>query len=145
MSQAKAGDTVRMHYSGSFADGTQFDSSQGRDPLEFQLGPGQIIPGLDNALQGMAEGDTKQVVVEPAEAYGDRDPARIQAVPREQIPDHIPVDPGTQLQMQTPDGQTLPVIVTEANDSEVTLDANHPLAGQQLTFDVELVEIKEAG
>ncbi|WP_375262038.1 peptidylprolyl isomerase [Palleronia sp.] len=144
MSQAKAGDTVRMHYSGSLADGTQFDSSKGRDPLEFQLGSGQIIPGLDNALQGMAEGDTKQVVVEPAEAYGDRDPARIQAVPREQIPDHIPVDPGTQLQMQTPDGQTLPVMVTDANDAEVTLDANHPLAGQQLTFDVELVEIKEA-
>lgn len=145
MSQAKAGDTVRMHYSGTLADGTQFDSSKGRDPLEFQLGSGQIIPGLDSALQGMAEGDTKQVVVEPSEAYGDRDPARIQAVPREQIPDHIPVDPGTQLQMQTPDGQTLPVMVTDANDSEVTLDANHPLAGQKLTFDVELVEIKQAG
>lgn len=141
MSQAKPGDTVRMHYSGSLADGTQFDSSEGRDPLEFTLGSGQIIPGLDRAMTGMEVGETKQVVVEPGDAYGDRDPSRIQAVPREQIPDHIPTEPGTQLQMQTPEGQTLPVMVAEASESEVTLDANHPLAGQKLTFDVELVEI----
>ena len=141
MSQAKPGDTVRMHYTGSLADGTEFDSSAGRDPLEFQLGSGQIIPGLDAGVTGMEVGDTKTVVIEPSDAYGDRDPARVQAVPREQIPDHIPVEPGTQLQMQTPDGQTMPVMVAEADQSQVTLDANHPLAGQQLTFDVELVEI----
>lgn len=141
MSQAKPGDTIRMHYTGSLADGTTFDSSEGRDPLEFQLGSGQIIPGLDQGVTGMEVGDSKKVVIEPAEAYGDRDPSRIQAVPREQIPEHIPTDPGTQLQMQTPDGQTMPVVVAEVNESEVTLDANHPLAGQQLTFDVELVEI----
>ena len=141
MSQAKPGDTVRMHYSGSLADGTQFDSSQGRDPLEFTLGSGQIIPGLDQAMTGMEPGESKQVVVEPSDAYGDRDPARIQAVPREQIPEHIPTEPGTQLQMQTPEGQTLPVVVADANETEVMLDANHPLAGQKLTFDVELVEI----
>lgn len=142
MSQAKPGDTVRMHYSGSLADGTEFDSSRGRDPLEFTLGSGQIIPGLDGAMAGMEVGETKQVVVAPDDAYGERDPARIQSVPREQIPDHIPTDPGTQLQMQTPDGQTLPVTVAKATETEVMLDANHPLAGQQLTFDVELVEIK---
>ncbi|CAM4306350.1 FKBP-type peptidyl-prolyl cis-trans isomerase [Palleronia rufa] len=141
MSQAKPGDTVRMHYTGSLADGTEFDSSAGRDPLEFRLGSGQIIPGLDAGVTGMEVGDTKTVVIEPSDAYGDRDPARVQAVPREQIPDHIPVEPGTQLQMQTPDGQTMPVMVAEADQSQVTLDANHPLAGQQLTFDVELVEI----
>ncbi len=141
MSQAKPGDTVRMHYSGSLADGTQFDSSEGRDPLEFTLGSGQIIPGLDKAMTGMEVGESKQVVVEPDEGYGDRDPSRIQAVPREQIPDHIPTEPGTQLQMQTPEGQTMPVVVAETNETEVTLDANHPLAGQKLTFDVELVEI----
>jgi len=141
MSQAKPGDTVRMHYTGSLADGTEFDSSAGRDPLEFQLGSGQIIPGLDAGVTGMEVGATKTVVIEPSDAYGDRDPARVQAVPREQIPDHIPVEPGTQLQMQTPDGQTMPVMVAEADQSQVTLDANHPLAGQQLTFDVELVEI----
>ncbi len=141
MSQAKEGDTVRMHYSGSLPDGTKFDSSEGRDPLEFTLGSGQIIPGLDSAVTGMEVGESKQVTVGPAEGYGDRDPSRIQAVPRDQIPEHIPTDPGTQLQMQTPEGQTLPVVIAEANDSEVTLDANHPLAGQKLTFDVELVEI----
>ncbi|QFU09484.1 FKBP-type peptidyl-prolyl cis-trans isomerase SlyD [Rhodobacteraceae bacterium THAF1] len=142
MSQAKAGDTIAMHYSGSLADGTTFDSSQGREPLEFQLGSGQIIPGLDSALHGMEQGDKKQVKIAPEQAYGDRDPARVQAVPREQIPADIPVDPGTQLQMQTPDGQAIPVMVTESNDTEVTIDANHPLAGQELTFDVEIVEIK---
>lgn len=141
MSQAKPGDTVRMHYSGSLADGTQFDSSEGRDPLEFTLGSGQIIPGLDKAMTGMEVGESKQVVVEPDEGYGERDPSRIQAVPREQIPDHIPTEPGTQLQMQTPEGQTLPVVVADTSETEVTLDANHPLAGQKLTFDVELVEI----
>ncbi|SEM98261.1 peptidylprolyl isomerase [Palleronia salina] len=144
MSQAKAGDTVSMHYSGALADGTKFDSSEGRDPLEFQLGTGQIIPGLDEAITGMEVGDKKTVTVAPENGYGPRDPSRIQAVPREQIPDHIPTEPGTQLQMQTPDGQTIPVVVAQVSDSEVTLDANHPLAGQELTFDVELVDIKAA-
>ena len=142
MSQAKAGDTVQMHYTGALADGTKFDSSEGRDPLEFQLGSGQIIPGLDQALQGMEVGEKKQVMVDPAQGYGDRDPSRVQAVPRSQIPDNIPTEPGTQLQMQTQDGQTIPVTVASANENEVTLDANHPLAGQELTFDVELVDIK---
>ena len=142
MSQAKPGDTVRMHYSGSLADGTTFDSSKGREPLEFTVGSGQIIPGLDSAITGMAVGDEKTVTVTPEQAYGERDPGRVQAVPREQIPADIPVDPGTQLQMQTPDGQTMPVMVAASSDTEVTLDANHPLAGQELTFDVELVEIK---
>ena len=142
MSQAKAGDTVLMHYSGSFPDGTKFDTSEGREPLEFTLGEGQIIPGLDNAVTGMSVGEEKSVTVSPDEAYGQRDPQRIQAVPRAQFPDHIPTEPGTQLQMQTPEGQTIPVVIADANETEVTLDANHPLAGQELTFDVELVEIK---
>ena len=144
MSQAKPGDTVRMHYTGSLADGTEFDSSAGRDPLEFQLGSGQIIPGLDAGVTGMEVGDTKTVVIEPSDAYGDRDPARVQAVPREQIPDHIPVEPGTQLQMQTPDGQAMPVTVVDVDESTVTLDANHPLAGKDLTFNIEVVEVKAA-
>ena len=131
-----------LHYSGSLADGTTFDSSEGRAPLEFELGSGQIIPGLDEAMHGMEQGEKKQVVIPPEQAYGDRDPARIQAVPREQIPAEIPVEPGTQLQMQTPDGQAIPVMVTEATEEQVTIDANHPLAGQELTFDVEIVEIK---
>ena len=141
MTQAKPGDKIRMHYSGTLADGSTFDSSKGRDPLEFELGSGQIIPGLDEAVTGMATGETKTVTVAPEQAYGDRDPSRVQAVPRSQIPDHIPTEPGTQLQVQTPEGQTLPVTVASVTDEEVTLDANHPLAGQALTFDVEIVEI----
>ncbi|MDF0602847.1 peptidylprolyl isomerase [Psychromarinibacter sp. C21-152] len=142
MTQAKAGDTVRLHYTGTLADGTQFDSSDGRDPLEFEVGSGQIIPGLDREVTGMEVGEKKSVTIPAADAYGDHDPDRVQAVPRDQIPEHIPVDPGTQLQMQTPQGQAIPVTVTEATEQEVTLDANHPLAGKELTFDVELVEIK---
>ncbi len=142
MSQAQAGDTVRINYTGAFEDGTKFDSSEGRDPLEFQLGSGQIIPGLENAITGMEVGETKQVTVTPAEGYGHRDEARVQDVPRAQLPEHIPTDPGTQLSMQTPDGQTIPVMVTKADEQTVTLDANHPLAGHDLTFDLELVEIK---
>lgn len=141
MTQAKPGDTVRVHYTGSLTDGTKFDSSEGREPLEFTLGSGQIIPGLDNAIPGMAAGDSKTVTVAPEDAYGAHDASRVQTVGRDAIPDHIPTEPGTQLQVQSPDGQTIPVVVTEASETEVTLDANHPLAGRELVFDLELVEI----
>lgn len=142
MAQVKTGDTVRIHYTGTLEGGETFDSSQGRDPLEFEVGSGQIIPGLDEALPGMEVGEKKTVEVPAAQAYGDPDPQARQAVPRDQIPEDIPVDPGTRLQMQTPQGQVVPVTVVEASDQEVTLDANHPLAGKDLTFDIELVEIK---
>ena len=141
MTQVKTGDTVRIHYTGTLADGTQFDSSAGRDPLEFAVGSGQIIPGLDKALPGMAVGDRKQVVVPADEAYGQPNPEARQAVPRSEIPDHIPLDLGTQLQVQTPTGQTMTVVVAEVTETEVTLDANHPLAGKELTFDIELLAI----
>ncbi|MDF0598078.1 FKBP-type peptidyl-prolyl cis-trans isomerase [Psychromarinibacter halotolerans] len=141
MTQVKTGDTVRLHYTGTLDDGTQFDSSAGRDPLEFTVGSGQIIPGLDREMTGMEVGEKKTVKIAPEDAYGSHDPGRVQAVPRDQIPDHIPTEPGTQLQMQTPQGQAIPVTVTDVNDSEITLDANHPLAGKTLTFDVELVSV----
>lgn len=141
MSDAKTGDTVRIHYTGTLADGSTFDTSAGRDPLEFTVGSGQIIPGLDRAIPGMNVGETRTVTVPAAEAYGDRNPDGVQSVPRAQVPDHIPLDPGTQLQVQTGDGRTLPVTVTEVTADEVVLDANHPLAGKDLTFEVELVEI----
>ncbi|SLN49593.1 FKBP-type peptidyl-prolyl cis-trans isomerase [Roseisalinus antarcticus] len=144
MTQVKTGDTVRIHYTGTLDDGATFDSSQGRDPLEFEVGSGQIIPGLDKALPGMAVGETKTVAVPCADAYGEADPAARQAIPRDQIPDDVPVDPGTRLQMQTPQGQVVPVTVVEATDAEVTLDANHPLAGKDLTFAIELVDINAA-
>ena len=141
MSDAKPGDTVRIHYTGTLSDGSTFDSSAGRDPLEFTVGSGQIIPGLDSAIPGMTVGEKKTVEVPAAEAYGDRNPEGIQSVPRDQVPDHIPLDPGTQLQVQTGDGRTLPVTVAEVTEEAVVLDANHPLAGKDLTFEVELVEI----
>ena len=141
MTQAKAGDTVAIHYTGTLADGSQFDSSEGRDPLRFTLGSGQIIAGLDAAITGMSQGEKKSVTIAAAEAYGDHRPEAVQAVPRAQIPAEIPLEVGGGLQVQTPDGQTIPVTVTLVTDEEVTLDANHPLAGKDLTFAVELVEI----
>ena len=141
MAEVKAGDTVAIHYTGTLNDGTTFDTSRDRDPLQVEVGSGQIIPGLDRALPGMAEGDTKAVTIAPEDAYGPVNPEARQAVPRAEIPDHIPLDPGTQLQVQTPDGQTLPVTVAEVTDAHVTLDSNHPLAGRDLTFAVELVKV----
>ena len=141
MTQAKAGDTVAIHYTGTLADGSQFDSSEGRDPLRFTLGSGQIIAGLDAAITGMSQGEKKSVTIAAAEAYGDHRPEAVQAVPRAQIPAEIPLEVSGGLQVQTPDGQTIPVTVTSVTDEEVTLDANHPLAGNDLTFAVELVEI----
>lgn len=141
MTAIKQGDTVRIHYTGTLQDGKVFDSSEGREPLDFAVGSGQIIPGLDSALPGMEVGDKKRVEVACEDAYGPVNPAMRQDIPREGIPADIPLDPGTQLQMQTPDGQALPVTVVEATDTTVTLDANHPLAGQDLTFDIEVVSV----
>ena len=141
MTAIKQGDTVRIHYTGTLLDGKVFDSSEGRDPLEFVAGSGQIISGLDAALPGMAVGDKKRVEVPCVDAYGPINPGARQQIPREGIPDDIPLEPGTQLQMQTPDGQAVPVTLVEVNDATVTLDANHPLAGQDLIFDIEIVSI----
>ena len=141
MTEVKSGDTVAIHYTGTLQDGTTFDSSEGRDPLEFQVGSGQIIPGLDGALPGMTVGDKKVVKVPSEEAYGPTNPEMRQSVPREGIPAEIPLEVGTQLQMQTPDGQAMPVTVVDVDEATVTLDANHPLAGKDLQFDIELVKI----
>ncbi|WP_075997268.1 FKBP-type peptidyl-prolyl cis-trans isomerase [Salaquimonas pukyongi] len=141
MTQVKTGDTVRIHYSGTLADGTQFDSSKGRDPLEFVVGSGQIIPGLDQAIPGMAVGDTKTVDVAADQAYGAVNPSAIQSVPRSQVPPEIELEVGMQLQIQAPDGRTVPVTVSGMDEESVTLDMNHPLAGEDLSFDIELVSI----
>ncbi|WP_112322209.1 FKBP-type peptidyl-prolyl cis-trans isomerase [Oceanibium sediminis] len=142
MSQAaKAGDKLRIHYTGKLEDGTVFDNSEGREPLEFTIGAGEIIPGLDRGVVGMEVGETREVTIPPEEAYGERDAARIQSVPLEAVPDHIPTEPGSQLSVQTPEGQTVPVIVSDKTDTHLELDANHPLAGKTLTFEVMLVEV----
>jgi peptidylprolyl isomerase len=141
MTQVKVGDTVRIHYTGTLNDGSTFDSSEGRDPLQFEVGSGQIIPGLDKELPGMAVGDKKTVNIPAAEAYGEKNPQMQQAIPREQIPANIPLELGMRLQMQTPEGQVIPVTVAAVDEQTVTLDANHPLAGKDLTFDFEVVSI----
>jgi FKBP-type peptidyl-prolyl cis-trans isomerase 2 len=141
MTHATAGKKVRIHYTGTLDDGSVFDSSEGRDPLEFTVGSGQIIPGLDRAIDGMATGEQKTVTIPATEAYGEYQAEARQDVPREQIPADIPLDPGTMLNMQTPDGRQIPVQVAKVTDSTVTLDANHPLAGKDLTFAVELVSV----
>ena len=143
MTQVKTGDTVRLHYTGTLLDGSKFDSSDGRDPLEFEVGSGQIIPGLDEALPGMAVGDKKTVNVACLDAYGPVQPGMRQPVPRENIPAEIPLEVGMQLQMQSTEGQVLPVTVVEVGEEEVMLDGNHPLAGQDLVFDIELVSIED--
>ena len=141
MTQAKSGDTIRIHYTGTLKSGEVFDSSQGRDPLEFTLGSGMIIGGLDAAIQGMAVGETKVAEIACAEAYGPINPAARQPVPRSEF---IPTQVGTQLQMQSPEGQVIPVTIVDVSETEVTLDANHPLAGKDLTFDFEVVGIDAA-
>jgi peptidylprolyl isomerase len=144
MTQVKNGDTVSIHYKGTLNDGTTFDSSEGRDPLAFQVGSGQIIPGLDVALPGMSVGDKKTVNVPCDQAYGPVNPNMRQEVPRAEIPAEIPTEVGTRLQMQSQTGQVIPVVVVDANEATITLDANHPLAGQDLTFAIELISIQPA-
>ena len=143
MTAAKQGDTVAIHYTGTLEDGSVFDSSDGRDPLEFEVGSGQIIPGLDSEIAGMSVGDKKTVVIEPEQAYGPVNPDARQSVPRESIPAEIPLEVGLPLQVQTPEGETIPVTVAELDEEAVVLDANHPLAGETLTFAIELVSIAE--
>lgn len=141
MTEVTQGDTVRIHYTGKLTDGTVFDSSEGRDPLEFVVGSGQVIKGMDDGLLGMSVGDKKTLEIPSLEAYGPINPDARQAIPREGIPDDIPLEVGTQLQMQTPEGQVLPVTVVEVTEATVTLDANHFLAGKDLVFDIELVSV----
>ena len=141
MSQASAGNKIAIHYTGTLADGSVFDSSEGRDQLSFTMGEGQIIPGLETALDGMAEGEEKTVTVPADDAYGQKNPQAMQRVPRSSVPDGVPLDLGTQLQLQTPEGQAMPVTVAEVTESEVVLDANHPLAGKDLTFAVKVVSV----
>jgi peptidylprolyl isomerase len=142
MTQAKSGDLVAIHYTGKLEDGTVFDSSRDRDPLEFSLGSGQVIPGFEAAVMGMSPGESKTEVIPSEQAYGPYRDEMVMVVDRQQIPSDIPLDVGIQLQLQGPDGQAVPVLVTDLSESDVTLDANHPLAGETLIFDIELVGIQ---
>lgn len=141
MAQATSGDKVKIHYTGTLENGTQFDSSEGRDPLEFQLGSGQVIPGFDKAVEGMAVGESKSVTIEPEDAYGPRNEQAVQEVPRSALPDDLVPVEGMTLQAQSQDQQPVQLTVTAVSEESITVDANHPLAGQALNFEISLVEM----
>jgi peptidylprolyl isomerase len=140
MSPAKKGDNVKVHYTGKLDDGTVFDSSEGKDPLEFQMGDSQVIPGFEDAVKGMNPGDKKTFKIPSDQAYGACREDLVAQITREQFPDHITLEVGQQLQIPQEEGQPLMVRITEVTEEAVTLDANHPLAGEDLTFEIELVE-----
>lgn len=139
--QATAGDTVLFHYTGSLRDGTVFDSSSGRDPLRVTLGRGQVIRGVDEALTGMAPGEEKTVTIAADDAYGPHRPELLHEVQREAIPPEVDLEVGKQLEGRDTSGQRLRLTVVDVAEEKVTLDANHPLAGQDLQFELQLVEI----
>lgn len=140
MTQAKNGDKVRVHYTGTLDDGTQFDSSAGGDPLEVTLGNGEVIPGFEQGIEGMQVGDTKTVNIPCAEAYGERHQELVHEVPREQLPQDVELEIGMQFQV---DGGEAPMILTvvEVSPENAILDGNHPMAGHNLNFELELVDV----
>ncbi len=142
MATAKSGDTVRVHYTGRLDDGTVFDSSREREPLEFTVGSGQVITGFERAVEGMEVGEAREARIEADDAYGERRDDLVLDLPKEQVPEDMEIAPGMRLELRQPDGQAVPVTVAEVGEQSVTLDANHPLAGQPLTFELELVEIQ---
>ncbi len=141
MSTAKNGDNVKVHYTGKLTSGEQFDSSSNREPLAFTVGAGQMIKGFDEAIPGMAVGDKKTINISPENAYGPQNKDAIIEFPKSNIPEDMKLEKGMKLQLQNQDGQPIPVVVTEVKDDMVILDANHELAGKELVFDIELVEI----
>lgn len=142
MSVAKKGDKVKVHYTGKLRDGSIFDSSRDREPLEFELGAGMMIAGFDTAVNGMEVGQSKVAEIPAKEAYGESNEEMIFTVPKDQLPAEIKPEVGQQLSMQHPSGQSIPVVVTKVEESEIVIDANHPLAGKDLIFDIELVSIQ---
>lgn len=143
MNPAKIGDTVKVHYVGRLDDGTEFDSSRDREPIEFTIGNHEVIPGFENAVIGMSPGETKTQTVPAAQAYGPYRPERIFAIDRESFPPDIEPEPGLRLQVtDRATGKAFPVSILRVTDEEVTLDANHPLAGKDLSFEITLVSIR---
>jgi FKBP-type peptidyl-prolyl cis-trans isomerase 2 len=141
LSKAKDGDTVKVHYTGTLENGEVFDTSQEREPLEFQLGQGQLIPGFEKAVIGLSEGDSTKVDIPSDEAYGEVRDDLVINVPKDQLPDDVEPKVGMQLQVNQQNGQPIPVRITEIKDEELILDANHPLAGKNLSFEIELLEV----
>lgn len=143
MQTAKENDKVKVHYKGTLNDGTVFDSSEGKDPLEFTLGSGQVIPGFDKEIKGMQVEETKNIQVPASEAYGEKRDDLYQEIPKDKLPDDIDYQVGLRLISKTPEGQEIPITVNEVKDNSIVIDANHPLAGEDLNFEIKLVEIDE--
>jgi peptidylprolyl isomerase len=143
MTTAKQGDTVKVHYTGKLDDGTVFDSSRDQDLLEFKVGEGQVIPGFESSIEGMSAGETKTVTIPSESAYGPRREEMVAEVGRGELPENIEFEKGQQLQIPQEDGELIILTIMDITDETVTLDANHPLAGKDLTFEIELVEICE--
>lgn len=141
MQQVKSGDTVRVHYHGKLTDGSTFDSSEGRDPLEFTVGSGQVIKGFDDAMVDMEPGQKKTVNIPVDQAYGQRNDDMMMEYPKTEFPADMVPQVGMELHMSDNMGNVFPVVIAEVKDDVVLLDANHPLAGQDLTFEIELVSI----
>jgi len=141
MSQVKANDKVKVHYTGKLSNGEVFDSSLEREPLEFQMGQGQLIPGFENGLIDMSVSEKKTIVIPSEEAYGEARPELIQEVPNDKLPPEIKPEVGMGLVSSTPEGQEIQLVVKEVKDEAIVVDGNHPLAGQELTFEVEVIEI----
>jgi FKBP-type peptidyl-prolyl cis-trans isomerase 2 len=141
MQQVKSGDTVKVHYHGRLTDGTTFDSSEGRDPLEFQVGSGQVIKGFDDGVSGMEVGEKKTIQIPVEDAYGEKNEDMVVQFPRANFPPDLNPEVGMQLTMTNNEGHAIPVVIIDVKEDMVILDANHPLAGQDLIFDLELVSI----
>ena len=141
MQQVKKGDTVKVHYHGKLTNGETFDRSEGREPLEFEVGSGMVIKGFDDGVTGMAVGDKKTISIPYDEAYGPRNPEMLIEMPIERFPKDMEIEVGMPLGMSDGHGQQFQVVIAEIKDDAVMLDANHPLAGEDLVFDLELIEI----
>ena len=141
MHEASAGDTVRVHYTGMLPDGTVIESSEGGDPLQFTIGRGEVIPGIEHAVEGMSPGQSKSIWVTSDDAYGPHQDDLMLMVDRNRFPEHIHPEPGQRLRMRRQGVPPVMVTVVDVSDGDVLLDANHPLAGRDLTFELELVDI----
>jgi FKBP-type peptidyl-prolyl cis-trans isomerase 2 len=137
----QSGDTIKIHYHGRLQDGTTFDSSEGRTPLEFKVGSGSVIKGFDDGVMGMSVGDKKTIEIPFVNAYGPEDPSMVIEFPVDRLPEDLKPEVGMQLNMNNAEGQQFPVVITEINNESIILNANHPLAGKDLIFDLELVGI----
>ncbi len=137
----QSGDTIKIHYHGRLSDGSTFDSSEGRSPLEFKVGSGAVIKGFDDGVQGMTIGQKKTIEIPFAQAYGPEDPTMIIEFPADRLPEDLKPEIGMQLNMNNSSGDQFPVVITGITEQNIILNANHPLAGKDLIFDLELVEI----